>query len=390
MNFSKPWIKHLYYGLLILMAIVLFQPKGGTWAWVDNIRWLYVFFLAFIIAQLITPVAIKLAWKLNILDRPDCDRKLQCNPTPRIGGLAIFGAVLLSTARNFQFSPELTGLVLGSSIIYILGFIDDAHPLPAMARLVVQLLAGYIVIRSGVYITVVPDAIPGHYLMNATLTMLWLIGISNAVNFMDGVDGLCTSMMATAAILLFLVAWRTRQSYLAYLTISVAGGCLGFLPHNWKRAKVYLGDAGSTFLGFLVAGLCIMQSWAHDNPLVAVASPLLILGIPIFDMIYTTIARIKKGQVHNFKEWLEYAGRDHFHHRLMSLSFSETQTVLFIIMVNLTLGMSALVIRNAGPIGSLILLTQAVIVFLIISMVMIRGQRAADLNEKLEQNRDIV
>lgn len=390
MNFSKPWMKYLYYGLLIGLAALLLQPKGGTWAWADNIRWLYVFFLAFIIAQLLTPLAIRLAWKCDILDKPDCERKLQCAPIPRIGGLAIFGAILISTARNFQFSPELTGLIAGSSIIYILGFIDDVHPLPATPRLIVQLLAGYVVIRSGVYITVVPDAIAGHYILNATLTVIWLIGISNAVNFMDGVDGLCTSMIATASILLFLVAWRTRQSYLAYLTIAVAGGSLGFLPYNWKRANVYLGDAGSTFLGFLIAGLCIMQSWSHNNAIVAVASPLLILGIPIFDMIYTTISRAHKGYIHSFKEWLEYAGRDHFHHRLMSLTFSETQTVMFIVMVNLCLGMSALVIRNAGPVGSLILLSQAVIVFLIISMVMIRGQRAADLNEKFERNRDII
>lgn len=375
-----PWRK-AYYILLAIILIGLLQPKGGTWAWLHNIRWLYVMVLSFVTAQLATPLVIRIAWHFGILDRPAA-RKVHLQPIPRLGGLAIFIAFIFSTARNYQFSPQLAGLVTGGAVIYIIGLIDDIHPLPAVIRLVAQIAAALIVISSGVVLTVVPSAVPYHQYFSAAITVLWLIGLTNALNFLDGIDGLASGMAALCSLLFFLIAWPTRQSYLAYVTIALCGASLGFITYNWRPARIFLGDAGSTFLGFMIAGIAVMGSWAHDNPMVAISTPLLILGIPIFDMIYTTISRVRNGSVRSFKEWLEFAAKDHFHHRLMHLGLSVPQTVFFILGVNLCLGLGAIVIRDTGTKASILLLVQSVIIFLIIVVLMLLGRTITQDNNK--------
>ena len=340
--------------------------------WLHNVRWLFVLLVSFIIAQLATPLAIQAAWYFKILDYPN-ERKIHLSPIPRMGGIAVVIAILLSTLRNFQFSSELTGLVIGSSVIYLIGFVDDIHPLPATPRLIGQILACIIVVKSGVVVTFIP---PGFFLsetIEAAITIFWLLGIANAVNFLDGVDGLATGLVAVCAMLFFFIAWPA-QSYLSFLTIAVFGACLGFLPYNIKPAKTFMGDAGATFLGFLIAGLAVMDSWAYENPIVAFSTPLLILGIPIFDMIYTTISRVRNGSVKSFKQWLEYTGKDHFHHRLLKLGLSVPKSVGFIILLNICLGLGALIIRETGARGSLILLFQALVIFLIVVILMLSGR----------------
>ncbi len=376
LNSNQSWHK-AYYILLVILLVALMQPSGGTWAFIHDIRWLYVFLVSFIITQLLTPIVIKLAFYFKILDYPDA-RKIHGHPIPRLGGLAIVASILIATARNLQFSPQLLGLTVGCALIYLIGLIDDVHPLPATPRFIAQIVICLMIIKSDVVLTVFPQTWLFAKYVNVALTLLWFVGIANAINFLDGVDGLATGMIALCALLFFSIAWPTRQSYLSYITIATAGACIGFLPYNWRPAKVFLGDAGATFLGFLIAGLAVMGSWAHKDPAVALSTPLLILGIPIFDMIYITVSRIKNDLVHNVKEWLEYTGRDHFHHRLMHLGLSQVQTVLFIWMLNLCLGLGALVIRDTGIRGSMLLLIQSVIIFVIVIVLMILGKDATN------------
>ena len=373
---NKNYLK-LYYVLLCVLFVFLFQKSSlnpGKWAWEHNIRWLYVFFVSFLASQILTPISIKLAFKFNILDFPDNIRKLHKSPIPRIGGLAIFGAIIISTLRNFNFSTELSGLIIGSSMFYLIGFIDDIKPISATARLIAQIVSALFVVYSGVTISIIPVGFPFEKIIEGTITVIWLIGIANSINFLDGVDGLAAGMSALCAGLFFVISIPTNQPHLMFLTIATVGACAGFLPYNWGPAKVYLGDSGATFLGFFIAGLAIMGSWENANPMIAISTPLLILGIPIFDTIYTTISRIKNGHVKSVKEWLEYTGRDHFHHRLMLLKLSPKRTVLFILMINLCIGLAALVIRNTGTIGSTILLFQTVVFFLIIVILMLLGR----------------
>jgi UDP-GlcNAc:undecaprenyl-phosphate GlcNAc-1-phosphate transferase len=380
---NSNFAKKASYVLSVFILIYLLQPTGGTWAWLHNIRWFYVFFLSFIWAVVLTPLVIRAALYLGILDYPG-GRKTHPKPIPRIGGAAVFAAIIFTCLRNLQFSSELIGLILGSSVIYIVGLIDDIHPLSATIRIMGQIVACAILIKGGVVLTIIPDYWPLTNILNIVLTVFWLIGLANAVNFLDGVDGLATGMMALCSCLFFFIALPTGQIYLTYVTMAIAGACIGFILFNWKPAEVFLGDSGATFLGFIVAGVAVMGSWGYHNFMVAASTPLLIMGVPIFDMIYTTISRIRNGYVKTFIQWLEYAGRDHFHHRLQHLGFSDVQTVIFILMVNLGLGLGSIGIRGAGTKESILELGQDIIIFLIITALMIVGRnKSVKKDEKI-------
>ncbi|MDI6642013.1 MAG: MraY family glycosyltransferase [Elusimicrobiota bacterium] len=365
--------KKAYFVLLLIVIVFLLQPKGGTWAYLLNVRWLYVFLVAFCISNFLTPVCIKLGYRFNLLDYPS-ERKTHKEPTPRIGGIAIYLAFIICIVRNLQFSKELSGLVIASSMIFFLSLIDDFHPLSATLRIIVQVAAALLAVKSGLTITFLPVGFPGEYFFEALITIIWFIGITNAVNFLDGIDGLVTSFGILCSLLFFLIALPTQQKFLVYLCIALIGACVGFIPYNWHRAKIFLGDSGSTFIGFLLGGFAVFGSWAEHNPIVALSTPLLILSIPIFDMIYTTISRIRNRRVKTVKEWLEYTARDHFHHRLMKLGLSVPKSVGFIILVNSCLGLGALIIRDVGTKGSILLLLQATGIFAIIVVLMILGR----------------
>jgi len=366
--------KKAYYILLLILLIALLQPKGGTWAYLLKIRWLYVFILSFVISNLTTPVFIKISHKFGFLDYPN-ERKIHKVPIPRIGGIAVFIAFLLTLLRNLQFSKQLIGLLIGSSLIFIIGFIDDIKGLSATFRIIVQIISALIVILTGTKITFIPVGWPLENFLEAIITVFWFVGIANAVNFLDGIDGLVTSFGILCSLLFFFIALPTEQEYLAWICVALAGASFGFLPYNWHQAKIFLGDSGATFIGFILAGIAVIGTWAENNAVVALSTPLLVLGVPIFDMIYTTVSRVKNKRVKTIKEWLEYTGCDHFHHRLMKLGLDVPKSVGFIILVSLCLGLSALIIRSAGAIGSVLLLFQAWGIFTIIVVLMLLGRQ---------------
>jgi UDP-GlcNAc:undecaprenyl-phosphate GlcNAc-1-phosphate transferase len=202
------------------------------------------------------------------------------------------------------------------------------------------------------------------------------VGITNAVNFFDGMDGLATGLTAIGSLSFFVVALITGQQYLGFLTIALAGSCLGFLKFNFKPASIFLGDAGSTFLGFTLAGIAVMGNWAKDNPKVALSLPIIILSVFIFDMIYITIARVWDGRVRSFKEWIDYTGKDHLHHRLATLGFNETQTVLLIYLIAACLGISGINLRASEDLRVYLEFIQAFFIFIIIVILMISGRKA--------------
>ncbi len=365
--------KKAYYFLLIVLIIALLQPKGGTWAYLLNLRWLYILLLSFVISNFLTPIFIKISYKFGFLDNPG-ERKVHTSPIPRIGGAAVFIAFVVTLLRNLQFSKSLTGLLIGSSIIFILGFIDDIKGLSATIRIVFQIISALVVILSGVRITFIPVGWPLENFLELIITIVWFIGIANAVNFLDGIDGLVTSFGLLCSVFFFLIALPTHQKFLAWMCVALIGACAGFLPYNWYKAKVFLGDSGATFIGFILAGFAVIGTWAENEPVVALSTPLLVLGVPIFDMIYTTVSRIRNKKVKTVKEWLEYVGKDHFHHRLMKLGLNVPRSVGFILLVNICLGLSALIIRSAGPLGSILLILQASGIFVIVVVLMLLGR----------------
>ena len=190
---------------------------------------------------------------------------------------------------------------------------------------------------------------------------------------MDGMDGLAGGLSFIASVFFFVVAFQTGQRILGILSAAVAGASLGFLPHNFHPAKIYMGDAGSTFLGFALASLGLLSCLGNERLSVGFTMSLLILGIPIFDMCYTTVSRFRSKVVVNIPEWLTYTGKDHFHHRLSRLGFSVRQTVLLIFCLSLCLGLSALTLSRAALTEAVMSVIQAGFIFLMISVLMLAG-----------------
>jgi UDP-GlcNAc:undecaprenyl-phosphate GlcNAc-1-phosphate transferase len=317
----------------------------------------------------------RIASRLNIVDTPD-KRKIHDGSIPLLGGVAVYVAFASAIIYNNAFSVELKGVAVGATIVFIVGLIDDVKRLSAKLKLFVQMIAVAIMIHYGVVADFLPNVWWGK-LLETLITFMWMLGITNSVNFFDGMDGLATGLTIICSAFLGILAIQTHQPYLIILSIALAGSCLGFLPFNLrykKPAVIFLGDAGSTFMGFMLAGMIIMGEWGSKDPIKAYAMPILIMGIFIFDMIYTTISRIASKKIVNFNGWLEYAGKDHLHHRLTSLGLSAKQTVFFIYFLTASLGLSALVLRNGNLIDVLLLLIQATFIYLIIVILMIRVQ----------------
>ncbi len=338
------------------------------------LRWLFLLIFSFLLAFLSTKVIGRIAAKLKILDHPD-DRKIHKKPIPLLGGLAIYTSFVITIFFNFNFSRELKGVVIGGTIILIIGLIDDIKHIPATWKLISQVLASSFLILHGVKLSFLPSTWWGNA-GEVLLTVIWVVGITNAVNFFDGMDGLATGLTAICSLSFFIVAEITGQQYLAFLTIALAGSCLGFLKFNFKPASIFLGDAGSTFLGFTLAGIAIMGGWAEKNPKVALGLPIIILSVFIFDMIYITIARVWDGRVRSFKEWIEYTGKDHLHHRLVTLGFSETQTVLLIYLIAACLGISGISLRASKNLMVSLEFIQAFFIFAIVVILMITGSKS--------------
>jgi len=371
--------------IIAYLFLLFFLPPGwiSAWTWEEGLRWLYLFLIAFFTSHLLSPIAFRLAGVIGAIDIPD-KRKMHTVPTPRLGGLAVYLAVVFTIVRNQQFSYELLGLLAGGSIIFILGVVEDSKGLSPYSRLFWQAAAAGIVIYSGIRFHF-PNHWLGGELISVILTFLWLIGMANVVNMMDGIDGLVCGTGMVCSIFFTGIAWNAKQKQLAYLASSLGGACLGFMPSNWNPAKMFLGDCGSTFIGFMLGGMAVFGGWAENNPLVALSTPLLILGIPIFDAVYITISRIRRGVVRSIGEWLEYTGKDHFHHRLVHLGLNVKESVGFIILVNICLGLGAWTMHyTKSRLGTGLLLLQSLLIFCIIVVLMLLGRDVKDENPSLK------
>ncbi len=283
-----------------------------------------ILFLSFLTAALLTPLLRWIAFQLGVLDHPK-EHGIHLHPVPRLGGVALYAAFVAGSLYRMDLSEMLKGVLVASSIIFFIGLADDLIHLRASLKLVGQLVACAIMMfRYGVILNVFPNLF-----LNGFFTALGLIGITNAVNFLDNMDGLASGLVMISSLAIFIVATTTKQFWLAYLSAALVGSCAGFLVFNLKKAHVFMGDAGSTFLGFTLASLAVMTEWSYHLS-VTLAVPLLILGVPVLDMFLITVLRIKEGKVRNFKEWIDYTGKDHFSHRLMRLGLGKRGAVFFL------------------------------------------------------------
>lgn len=322
------------------------------------------------------PFAIRLARAAGAIDVPG-GRRIHSRPTPRWGGLAVgFGVFLALLSASSHYMPNLRALLAGSFLMLLVGAIDDVRPVKAWVRLMAQSAACLMLIVDGVVISVFPPA--GFWvIVRWAVTFLWIVGVTNAVNFMDGMDGLVSSWAIVACSIYCVLALLLGRNMLAYCSVALMGGALGFLAFNVKPARMFLGDCGSSFFGFFLAALSMQGNWSKDNPLVSFCVPILVLSVPIYDMVFTTIERIASGKVTSLRSWLEYTGRDHLHHRLEALGLSRSQVVLVICFLSMAVGLSAIAIYESATYVGLTLIIQTICVYGVFALLELLGREKA-------------
>ena len=358
-----------------IVLVFLTLPMIKRYYFNLGLRWQYILLFSLISAHFITPFCRIIALKLNILDKPNW-RKLHKKPTPLMGGLAIYIAFSASLIINNVFLPDMKIILSGATLIFFIGLIDDFHPLSALIKIILQTLISLAVIIVGdIQLTFFQNFISAH-IINIFLTLLWIVGLTNAMNFFDGMDGLTTSMSILTSAFLGIIAFNTNQPALGWFAVALMGSCLGFLPYNFrlkKSALLFLGDAGSTFLGFTLAGLAVLGEWSNTNHYVSLTAPLLIFGVLIFDMIYVNISRLKTGLAKNWFELLTCVNTDHLHHRLFFMGFSPKEVVFTIATLSACMGVSALIIMNQQIVEAILGLFQALLILGLTVVLMIKG-----------------
>lgn len=353
---------------LALVAGLLLAPVGRVFRAAD-LTWLYLVALAFAVAFFAVPFVRAAALALGVLDLP-AGRKVHAVATPLLGGVAVYGAFAFTVLVNFDFSRALKGVAVGATVVVTIGVLDDLVDLRAPLKLLAQVGAAAVAIGYGVVLHLVPQAVPGAAWLNGLLTVLWFVAVTNAVQFLDGMDGLAAGLGVVAGIFFSVAALQTGQHYLMFLSAPLVGACLGFLPYNFRpgSALIFLGDGGASFIGFALAGLAVMGEWAAQNPVIALFTPTLILGVPLFDLAFVGIVRVATGRVRTLHEWLAYTGRDHIHHRFEAVGFSRKQSVLLILFIAATLGLSATMLKAATPREATLVLIQAACVLAIVAL----------------------
>jgi UDP-GlcNAc:undecaprenyl-phosphate GlcNAc-1-phosphate transferase len=331
--------------------------------------WAYLVALAFALGLVGVPVVRALARWWGVLDRPAA-RKVHVVATPLLGGAAVYAAFAATVLFNFTFSRELKGVALGATLLVVVGVLDDLLDLAARWKLAGQVAAAAVAMVYGVVLDTVPTAWPGSAAINVALTLLWFLTVTNAVQFLDGMDGLAAGVGAIAGLFFSLAALQTDQPYLMFLAAPLVGACLGFLPYNFRPgrpATIFLGDAGASFIGFTLAGLAVMGHWAESD-FIGLLTPILILAVPLFDIVFVGTVRVVTGKVHSFGEWLAYTAKDHIHHRFEALGLTRTETVLLIFFIAATLGLSAMLLKDATQHAAALVLIQAGCVLAIIAV----------------------
>ena len=370
------WRRYLYFPVLISICILLVSQTRHFF-FASGLRWIYLLYLSISLSFCLTPVFSRIAKKFDILDKPD-SRKIHMEATPLLGGVAVFIAFLVSVLVNGIFSLGLGAILIASTAIFLIGVLDDVKDISARIKLIVQFLSTVLVMSCGIVLRVIPENLGIFSLAgNVFLTILWIIGITNAMNFFDGMDGLSAGLGAIISFFLGVVAFLTAQPFLGWIAVAMMGSCLGFLSYNFRikgNASIFLGDAGSTVIGFILACVAVYGDWAENDPVVALASPLLIFWILIFDMVHITVDRILTGKVANLQQWIEYVGRDHLHHRLAQILGGQKKSVLFIFLLSLCLGTSSVVLRNARLVDAILVLIQASVIVILITILERRGR----------------
>ncbi|MDK1020949.1 MAG: MraY family glycosyltransferase [Candidatus Hydrogenedentes bacterium] len=365
----------------------------------------YVLLESFIIAICLTGLMRVLALRWGIVDQPG-DRKMHSEPVPLLGGVAIYltfnivillnlGLLMLATELGFVWLQEnvwsflgtttlrlLFGIFAGAFIIFLLGIVDDIKILSAEVKLVGQVAAALILVVSGIRLDIFLEPIIGGLPLidrlsetqfqwfltgvSGLVTIIWVVAITNAANFLDNMDGLCGGVSGIAALSFFLCVLPQQEYFLCVLLMVFAGSVAGFLYHNLNPARIFMGDAGSMFCGFILATVPVLGTfYTPSSPSrIAVAAPLLALSVFLFDALSVIVIRIRNG------ESIMKGDKRHFSHRLVELGMTPRQAVEFIFLVAAVTGLGGALLSQVGVSGTLVILAQTTGIFLLIVLLM--------------------
>ncbi len=357
----------------------------------------FAFLISFLLSFGTTPLAKRVAYLIGAIDIPKDNRRMHKKPVPRCGGLAIIFGFMASVLCFGPPTRQLAATMIGAGIIAIMGVIDDCKNLDAKLKFGIQIIAALIVVYGGdfkIEAMTNPNIFSDNpYLVfpwwiSGLITVLWVVFITNAVNFIDGLDGLAAGVSAIMSVSLVFIAIKSDEYSVAVMGIALMGACFGFLPFNFNPARIFMGDTGSTFLGFMLASLSIQGAF-KSYAIISFAVPLLILGLPLFDAMFAMLRRILKGQNPMT------ADRGHLHHRLIDMGFTTKQSVFILYAISGVLGITAVLLAEKGTFMALGLLV-AVLVFIVLestigkSAKMNQENGTETLEESEEDSNDII
>ncbi len=366
------------------------------WNWV----YIYIFCFSLILSLAFTPLIRKVAIRFSLLDRPQ-ERKLHLKDKPLLGGVAIYLAFTLTILINvavvalLRQKPELMNLLpeaigerlagvaithqrllailLGGTFILVLGLLDDLKEVSPKVKLAGQLLISLLLILFGIKVTLFLPPFLG-----MLITIIWVVGITNSLNLLDNMDGLAAGVAAIASAIFFSVALQQGQFFVSAILLAFTGSLLGFLPYNFHPATIFMGDAGSMFIGFILATLTVLSIYYTEaSPtLLPLIMPILILGVPLFDTFSVILIRWRKGDP------IFAADRRHFSHRLVSLGLTQRQAVLLVYLTTFCVGINAILLKAVKIAGGVVILVQALAIFGLIIFLEVAGRKGNEGKNK--------
>lgn len=345
---------------------------------------------ALVISFLMTPVVKTFAYKVGAIDVPKDGRRMHKEPIPRLGGLAIFMGFMVSILLfvNIRGNQQMQSILLGAVIIVVLGVVDDIMALPAMLKFVVQIVAALIPALNGV--TILAFSNPNIFSdrlywvlgsLSVPFTVIWIVAITNSVNLIDGLDGLADGVSAISATTMLVIALLYSEAQVAIVMAALVGACVGFMPYNLNPAKMFMGDTGATFLGYILATMSIQGLFKY-YAVISFVVPFLILGLPIFDTSFAFIRRIAHGQSPM------HADRGHIHHRLIDMGLNQKQAVATLYVISAILGLSAVVLTTGGEQKAMLFFVTLCIVAAVAARVVFPKEVREELREELEELKD--
>ena len=330
----------------------------------DWIKMLLAFAVSLLVAYVMTPPVKRFAEKVGAIDVPRDNRRVHDHPIPRMGGLAIFIGFVLSLIFFVPMSTKVLGRLVGSVIIAVMGGVDDIVSLNPGVKLAGQIVAALVAIRCGLVFDVISN--PNIFAeetyieigwLSIPLTMLWIVGCTNAVNLIDGLDGLAVGVSAISSMTMLIVSLFVSEPVVSIILAALTGACLGFMPYNLNPAKIFMGDVGSQLLGFVLSTASIMGLFKL-HAIITFFVPLLALALPLADTIFAFFRRILHGQS-PFK-----ADKGHFHHRLLAMGLNQKQVVAVLYGISAVLGLLAVLMAGDSMAVKIICLVAAVIISL--------------------------